>query len=170
LTEKEFQGIVRIAGKDIKGEYKIAKALAKIKGVGNNLADSICKIAQEKFKITGNEKIGDLDPKQVKELEDIVFNPLKYGLPRWSLDKRSDPGDGKDKHLVMADYDFELMQELSMQKKIKSYRGIRHMFGHKCRGQRTKHSGKTGRKGRALGVVKKKQQPQKKKTAGGKKK
>ncbi len=88
-------------------------------------------------------------------------------MPEWIFDKRKDPEGGKAKHFVMADYDFQIMQELSREKKIRSYRGIRHMFALKCRGQRTRHGGKAiaGRKGKAVGVIKKKEAPKKLKEA-----
>ncbi len=158
----EFQGIVRLAGKDIKGELKLVKALSQIKGIGLNLADSIAIIASEKLGINVNEKVGNLSQEQLQQVEDIIYKPLKYGIPTWVLDRRVDPETGENEHLIMSDMSFRISQDIQKEKDMKSYRGIRHMFGHKCRGQRTRN---TGRKGRTLGVVKKKELP---KTAPGK--
>lgn len=166
----EFQGIVRVAGRDIKGELTVARALSQIKGIGISLSQALSMIITEKLNIPENKKIGEFSHEEIKKVEEIIDNPEKYKLPNWILNRRKRSEEGTDTHLVSAERDFQISQDISMEKKIKSYRGIRHMFGYKCRGQRTRRSAKVGRKGRAVGVVRKKQQPQKtkKKTGGDK--
>lgn len=151
----EFRGIVRVAGKDMKGDLPLAKALTRIKGVGLNLADSIASIVSRELGIDKREKIGNLDDDQIDKLEQIIKHPSQYGVPVWALNKRKDTS-GKDSHLIGPDLDFSVRQDIEAEKNIKSYRGIRHMFGLPVRGQRTKTM---GRKGMTLGVVKKKLMP-----------
>ncbi len=151
----EFRGIVRVAGKDMKGDLPIAKALTRIKGVGLNLADSIANIISRELGMDKRELIGNLDDNQIDKLEEIIKHPSQYGVPIWALNKRKDSS-GKDSHMIGPDLDFSVRQDIEAEKNIKSYRGIRHMFGLPVRGQRTKTM---GRKGMTLGVVKKKIMP-----------
>ncbi len=151
----EFRGIVRVAGKDMKGDLPLAKALTRIKGIGLNLADSIANIISRELGMDKREKIGNLDDDQIDKLEEIIKHPSNYGVPIWALNKRKDVS-GKDSHLIGSDLDFSVRQDVEAEKNIKSYRGIRHMFGLPVRGQRTKTM---GRKGMTLGVVKKKVMP-----------
>jgi len=154
-TKTDFRGIVRVAGKDMKGDLPIAKALNQIKGMGVSLADSIATIAAVKLNIDKKEHIGNLTDDQLDELEKIVLNPVSYGVPVWMVNRRKDSS-GTNRHLIGADLDFAIRQDIEAENNIKSYRGVRHMFGLPVRGQRTKTM---GRRGMTLGVVKKKVMP-----------
>ena len=151
----EFRGIIRIAGKDVKGELSLARALTRIRGIGINLADSLAEIASREIKIDKFEKVGNLTDDQIDKLETILKSPADYGIPKWALNRRKDKAD-KDSHLIGPDLDFITKQTIDAEKNIKSYRGVRHMFGLPVRGQRTKTM---GRKGMTLGVTKKKIMP-----------
>lgn len=56
---------------------------------------------------------------------------------------------GSDKHLITSDLDFTISNDIEREKSVMSWRGYRHMFGLKVRGQHTRTS---GRKGGAVGV------------------
>ena len=56
---------------------------------------------------------------------------------------------GSDKHLVTSDLDFTISNDIEREKSVMSWRGYRHMFGLKVRGQHTRTS---GRKAGAVGV------------------
>lgn len=58
---------------------------------------------------------------------------------------------GTDKHLITSDLDFTISNDIEREKSVMSWRGYRHMFGLKVRGQHTRTS---GRKGGAVGVKK----------------
>jgi small subunit ribosomal protein S13 len=58
---------------------------------------------------------------------------------------------GADKHLITSDLDFTISNDIEREKSVMSWRGYRHMFGLKVRGQHTRTS---GRKGGAVGVKK----------------
>jgi len=66
-------------------------------------------------------------------------------------------------HLVGATLLFYVKEDIEREKRIKSWRGIRHAYGLKVRGQRTRT---TGRAGITVGVKRKKttQQQQQKKS------
>ncbi len=139
---------MRIAGTDIDGSLKTVYGLAEIKGVGVNLAYAICR----RLGINPDLKIGYLTDEEIKKIEDFLANPLQYGIPSWMVNRRKDYETGKDMHLIGSELIFYVKQDIEREKKIKSWRGIRHMFGLKVRGQRTRT---TGRLGLTVGVRKK---------------
>lgn len=155
MTE-QLKGIVRIAGTDIKGEKKLYVSLQRIKGIGPALANAICLISN----LDRNKKVGTLTDKEIKKLEEIMNDPLKFGVPAWMLNRRGDPETGKDIHIIGPTLKYTQQQDIKRMMEIKSYKGVRHALGLPVRGQRTKSS---FRKGRTVGVVRKKQMPGKSK-------
>jgi len=153
---KEIRGIIRIVGADIKGDAQLFTSLQRIKGVGGFLANAVCRV----HNIDRNKKVGTLTDSEIKKIEETLKNPTKFGIPFWSVNRRKDPETGEDRHLVGPDLSFTQEQDIKKMIKIKSYKGVRHMFGLPVRGQKTKSS---FRKGKTVGVVKKKQMPAKKK-------
>jgi len=145
---KEFKHIVRIAETDIDGTLKITHALSLIKGVGIGLADIVIK----KAGVSPDARIGFLSDPEIEKLEDIIRKPGKYGLPGWLLNRPKDIETGKDSHLVGSDLTLQIKNDIEEMKKIRSWRGYRHAYGLKVRGQRTKVTGRTGK---AVGVKKK---------------
>lgn len=140
MSSEGFKYIVRIAGTDIDGTLSTAYGLAEIKGVGVNLAYAICRA----LGIDPERKIGYLTEEEIKKIEDAIKNPLAYGIPAWMLNRRKDYETGKDLHLVGADLIYYVKQDIEREKRIKSWRGIRHALGLKVRGQRTRTTGRTG--------------------------
>lgn len=153
---EQVRGIVRIAGADVKGETQLFTSLQKIKGVGGSLANAVCRV----HKLDRNKKIGMLTDAEIKKIEETLKNPTKFGIPSWTFNRRKDLDTGEDKHIVGPDLKFTQEQDVKRMIRIKSYKGIRHMFGLPARGQRTRSS---FRKGRTVGVVRKKVMPAKKK-------
>ena len=143
----EYQYLVRIVGNDIPGERKMVVGLTKIRGVGYMFANTIINV----LKINPNQRIGYLSPEQVKSIESIIKNPSASNFPSWFLNRRKDVETGDDKHLLTSDIAFTVRNDVEREKTSGSWRGIRHMFGLKVRGQRTRC---TGRKGGAVGVAK----------------
>jgi small subunit ribosomal protein S13 len=128
---REFQHIIRIADTDLDGTLKVDYALTKIKGVGIRLAEVIAK----KAKVNIENRLGFLSDAEVKRIKDVVENPSKYDVPGWLLNRSKDSKTGNNLHMT-------------------SWKGIRHAYGLKVRGQRTRT---TGRKGRVVGVKKKRE-------------
>ena len=139
--------MVRIVGNDIPGEKKMIVGLTQIRGVGYMFANTILNV----LKINPNQRIGYLLPEQIKSIENVIKNPSTSNFPSWFLNRRKDVETGEDKHLITSDIAFTVRNDIEREKTSGSWRGIRHMFGLKVRGQRTRC---TGRKGGAVGVAK----------------
>ncbi|MCX8197140.1 MAG: 30S ribosomal protein S13 [Candidatus Micrarchaeota archaeon] len=149
---KEIKGVIRIAGKDVKGSLPIWRALTQVKGVGINLAQVI---SSKAYGIIGaNEKtlIGELSEEQVSKLEQIVLHPYDYGIPSWMFNRRKDIMTGKDLHVVGSDLVYAVKQDIDHEKEVYTWRGFRHTYGQKVRGQ---HTRSTGRTGMTVGVIRK---------------
>jgi len=139
--------MVRIVGNDIRGERKMVVGLTEIKGIGYMFANTILNI----LKIDPNQRIGYLSSEQIVSVENMIKNPSGSNFPSWFLNRRKDVETGEDKHLLTSDIDFTVRNDVEREKTSGSWRGYRHMFGLKVRGQRTRC---TGRKGGAVGVAK----------------
>jgi len=148
MSAKEFQHIVRIAGTDLDGTLKVNYALANINGIGITLANAITRKAD----LNPQTRLGFLTEIDIDKLEDIITNPTKYGFPPWMLNRPKDIETGKDLHLIGADLTLKIKTDIEEMKNIKSWRGYRHAYGLRVRGQRTRT---TGRSGKAMGVKKK---------------
>jgi len=145
---EEFRHILRVTGTDLEGTLKTSYALTKIKGVSLNLSNAILR----KAGINPDKRAGFLTEAEIDKIEEIVKDPAKYGLPSWFLNRRKEMENGKDLHLISAELVLRTKMDIEQMKEIKSWRGYRHAYGLKVRGQRTKT---TGRAGKALGVKKK---------------
>ncbi|MEM3730718.1 MAG: 30S ribosomal protein S13 [Candidatus Bathyarchaeia archaeon] len=144
----EFRHILRIIDADVDGTLKAPYALKKIKGISLNLANAILK----KAGINPDIRAGFLTEADVEKIEEIIKEPTKFGLPSWLLNRRKDLETGKDLHLIGADLALRNKMDIELMKEIRSWRGYRHSYGLKVRGQRTRTTGRTGK---ALGVKKK---------------
>jgi len=121
--------------------------LTQIRGIGYMFANTILNV----LKINPDQRIGHLSPEQVNSIENIINNPSASNFPSWFLNRRKDVETGEDKHLLTSDIAFTVRNDVEREKTTGSWRGYRHMFGLKVRGQRTRC---TGRKGGAVGVAK----------------
>ncbi|PVX25336.1 MAG: 30S ribosomal protein S13 [Candidatus Bathyarchaeum sp.] len=145
---REFQHIIRFAGTDIQGTQPVTYALTNVKGIGIKLANAII----EKSGIDPKARMGFLSNADVEKIEDIITDPARYGIPAWLLNRRKDIETGKDIHLLGTDLIVQTKNDIEQMKKIRSWKGFRHSYGLKVRGQRTKS---TGREGKAMGVKRK---------------
>lgn len=145
---QEYRHILRILGTDVQGTLKTVYALKQIKGISLSLSNAILK----KAGINPDLRVGYLTETEIDKIEDIIREPAKYGLPNWLFNRRKEMETGKDVHLIGADLVLRTKIDIDKEKEIKSWRGYRHAYGLKVRGQRTKT---TGRAGKALGVKKK---------------
>ena len=89
----------------------------------------------------------------MRKIEAVIKEPTKYDLPEWLFNCQKDLETGKNVHLTGADLTLHTKMRIDLMKATKSWKGYRHSYGLKARGQRTKT---TGRKGKAVGVKKKK--------------
>ncbi len=146
-TKAEFRHLVRVAGKDIKGQKKVVPGLSLIRGIGPRTARIVCTTAGVDWK----NKIGNLSEKDVEALEKEIKELEK--APPWLLNRQKDYATGRDRQVISADLMLSLRDDLNRLRKIRSYRGIRHESGLPVRGQRTRS---TFRKGASVGVSRKK--------------
>ena len=145
---KEYEEkIVRILSKDIEGGMKIYPGLTKIKGVSWTLANAVCKI----LKIDKNRKIGSLTEGEISKISEFIKNPK---LPSHFHNRQKDFETGEDKHLTGGDLELRTDFDIKRLKKIKSYRGYRHMSGLPLRGQRTRSNFRKN-KSKGVGIKKK---------------
>lgn len=153
--------IVRILSKDIEGKMKIYPGLTKIKGVSWTLSNAVC----SKLNIDKDKRIGELSSDEIKKIEVFLKKPE---LPEYLLNRQKDFDTGEDKHLTGVDLELRKDFDLKRLKKIKSYRGFRHMAGLPMRGQRTKSNFRKNR-AKGAGIKKKGKAPSAKPMMGGKK-
>jgi len=147
--KKEHFSIIRIIQTDIPGNKRILTGLTYIKGVSWAISNAICKI----LKLDENKKIVELSEKEINSIIDFLKNPK---LPGFLLNRRKDFETGEDGHLVGSDLEMKKEFDIRRLKKIRSYRGLRHAFGHPTRGQRTRSHFRSKGKRKAIGVSKSK--------------
>ena len=145
---QEYRHILRIMGTDMQGTLKTVYALTNIKGLSLSLSNAILKKAE----VNPDVRVGFLTETEINKIEDIIKEPTKYNLPNWLFNRRKDAETGKDTHLTSADLILRAKTDIDQEKAIRSWRGYRHAYGLKVRGQHTKT---TGRAGKSLGVKKK---------------
>ena len=143
----QYENLIRILGNDIPGEKKTLIGLTQIRGIGYMFANSMLQI----LKINPDSRIGTLSTEQVSLIEKMIQDPKSQNFPIWFLNRQQDIETGDDIHLVTSDIAFNLRNDIEREKGVFSWRGYRHMYGLKVRGQRTRCS---GRKGGAVGVAK----------------
>ena len=122
--------------------------LRKVKGVGLMLSNAVCRVSG----IDALRKIGALSDSEVKKLGAILADPAKAGIPTWMFNHRRDRETNEDKHLVGTPLTLAKESGLRRIKKIKSYKGIRHMTGRPVRGQRTRSNFRANKGKVHLGV------------------
>jgi small subunit ribosomal protein S13 len=146
-TEKiiDDSKIIRITSTDIPGSKKILVGLTYIKGISWAMSNAICNV----LKIDNNRKILSLTKDEIQEISDFIKNPK---VPSFLMNRRKDRETGESAHLITSDLDIKKEFDIKRHKKIRSYRGIRHMLGQPVRGQRTKSH---FRKNKTVGVMKK---------------
>jgi small subunit ribosomal protein S13 len=152
LSASEYKHILRIAGKDIEGGKKLIVALSEIKGIGYNFAQVLI----QSLNINPNMRVGFLTENDIREIEQAISNPAKAGIPQWYHNRRKNMDDGSNNHMITSDLDFAASNDIEREKLVMSWRGYRHMFGLRVRGQCTRT---TGRRGGAVGVKKVKVMP-----------
>jgi len=141
--------LVRIMGKDIRGDIKIGPALTKISGISWTFANAICKI----LKLERKKKIQDIEKEELSRIEEFIKNSSVLGFLK---NRQKDIEDGEDKHISGADLKLKKEFDIKRLKKIKSYKGIRHNANLPVRGQRTKANFRRNRKSSVAATKKKK--------------
>jgi len=131
--------LVRVLGRDIRGDIKIASALTKINGISWAVSNAVCKI----LGLDLGKRIQDFSKDELARIEDFMKAPE---LPVFLKNRQNDFDSGDDLHMSGIDLKLRTEFDLKRLKKIKSYKGIRHLAGLPVRGQRTKGNFRRNRK------------------------
>ncbi len=143
--------IIRFVETNLSGNKNVEDAIRRIDGISFMLSNAIAK----KCGFSGR-KIGQLSEAEMKRLEEAILNPQSMGIPAWMLNRRNEPVSGKNRHITASQLDFTHKMDINELKKMKCYKGVRHIQGQPVRGQRTRSS---FRKGKSVGVKRKKEAP-----------
>lgn len=145
--ERKVQNIIRLGETNLDGTKSVKSAILGVKGVSFAFANAIAKVSGFRDK-----KVGDLSEDELKKLEGMINHPEKHQIPLWLCNRRKDPETGENKHLSVSQLELTQKMDIGREKKVKSYRGMRHIMDLPVRGQRTRGS---FRKGKVVGVSKK---------------
>jgi ribosomal protein S13 len=149
---EQTQKIVRLGDVDIPTSDTIVHGLTKIYGINWSLANAIVNA----LGFDKKTKFDNLDETSLEKLKNAIYNPKSIGIPTWLLNwRRFDPN--SPEHYVGNQ--LKSIEEMYMEtlKNSGTWRGYRHQFNYKVRGQRTRSRGANvkGRIGMAVGVLKK---------------
>ncbi|MFH1306437.1 MAG: 30S ribosomal protein S13 [Candidatus Micrarchaeota archaeon] len=149
---KEIRGIVRISGRDLKGHWKITRAIQAIRGIGPTVGKMLSKIALKELGLKSTILVGELDEQMVTRLEQILSNPKKYGVYDFLLNRQKEFQTNSPSHAISTDLIYAVRQDIEHEKDSQTWKGYRHSYGQKVRGQRTRTTGRTGM---TVGVMRK---------------
>jgi small subunit ribosomal protein S13 len=141
--------LVRISGTDLDGDKALGIAMLGINGLSWSLINAVCIVGNFDPKM----KLKDMDDGMISRVEEIIKEPLKFGIPSYLANRRRDVETGEDMHLIGSDLEVANRFDVQRYIDLKTYRGWRHILGQPVRGQRTRS--KFRQKGRVVGVVKK---------------
>jgi len=145
--EAAEETLIRIAGYDIPGNKKLLIGLIRIKGVGWTISKAAC----VKLKISSDKKISELSKDEIAKIEKFLSNPE---IQNFLKNRQKDVETGETKHFIGTDLEIKKDFDIRSMKKIKSYKGVRHIAKLPVRGQRTRSHFR--KKGQAVRVRKKK--------------
>ncbi len=147
--KEEDVTLVRLLGKDIRGDVKIETALTKVSGISWTISNAVCKMLQ----LDRSQKIQNIGKDGLGKIENFIKNLDVLGFLK---NRQKDFDSGEDKHLSGSDLKLRKEFDIKRLKKIKSYRGIRHTANLPVRGQRTKSNFRRNRKQSVAAAKKKK--------------
>lgn len=142
----EVQHFLRVANTDLVGAKPIYMALTKIKGIGRNYARALC----NQLQLNPNKLAGLYNPEETKKLEEAL---AKSPVPIWMHNRQKDRETGENPHLIGPDLKITLENEVKVERRLRSYRGLRTAVGLTVRGQRTRSNFRRN-KGKVVGVKK----------------
>ena len=131
--------LVRVLGKDIRGDIKVGTALTKISGISWSFSNAICKILE----LDKKQRIQDVSKEEIARIEEFIQNPE---VPSFLKNRQNDLETGEDQHISGADLKLRKEFDIKRHRKIRSYKGARHAVGLPVRGQRTKGNFRRNRK------------------------
>ncbi|MBD3252708.1 30S ribosomal protein S13 [Candidatus Pacearchaeota archaeon] len=148
--KKEIFSIVRIMQTDIPGNKKTLTGLTYLKGISWSFSNALCKI----LNLDPNKKISELDENEIRKITEFLKKPKD--IPIFIMNRRNDFETQENSHLIGSSLDMKKEFDIRRLKKIRSYRGLRHVLGKPSRGQRTRSHFRTRGKKKSVGVKRKK--------------
>ncbi len=142
---RKEENLIRILSTDLLAEKTVYTALTRIKGISWSFSNALC----HKLGIDRKKKISELTEKEINSITQFARKPE---LPEFLLNRKKEIESGENRHLITSDLDLRHEFDIKRLKKIKSYKGVRHIQGQPVRGQRTKSH---FRKNKTVGVRKK---------------
>ncbi|KAI5149627.1 small subunit ribosomal protein S18e [Enteropsectra breve] len=149
FDKADFQHIIRLYNTNIDGNKKTPFAMTKIRGIGKRFA----KVVVARAGVSVEKRAGELTQDEIQNIQNVIADPVSFGIPVYMLNHQKDIVDGTDSQLVGIKLDADLRMHTERGKKMKEIRVMRLAAGLKVRGQKTKSN---GRKGKNLKVHKKK--------------
>lgn len=145
----DFRHIVRLVETDLDGRKTVEYALRGVRGIGARTARVVASLAE----VDPGRRMGLLKDEEVERLR-VAVEQFSQKVPPWLLNRPRDPVTGENQMRVGIDWVVMVREDVERMKRIRSYKGVRHEFGYKVRGQRTRS---TGRGGAVVGVVRTKE-------------
>jgi small subunit ribosomal protein S13 len=136
----DFRSLLRMIGTSIEGYKPLYFALSEIRGMGRRLALAICRV----LKYDPDLRIGLMADADLEKIEKCIKDPVAYGIPHWMVNRQKDRRTGEDRHVSGTDIELVRKMDIDRMKRMKSWKGIRHMFNLKVRGQHTRTTGRSG--------------------------
>jgi small subunit ribosomal protein S13 len=149
--EKRLQNVIRLGETNLDGNKKVGHAIMDIRGISFAMSRVITDISG-----LGHKRISELSEQELHRLDEIINHPEKHGVPSWMFNRRSEPEKGFTRHLTTSQLELTQRTDIDRMKKVKSYKGVRHILGQPVRGQRTRSS---FRSGGTVGVQRSKARP-----------
>lgn len=149
FNPEEIQHIIRLYNTNIDGTKKTAFALTGIRGIGMRFGKAVV----TKAGVSLEKRAGELTHEEIAKIQDVINDPIAFGIPGYMLNHQKDVVTGLDSQLVGIKLDGDLRMRIEKGKKTKEIRMLRLAAGLKVRGQRTKAN---GRKTKSFGAPKKK--------------
>lgn len=141
--------LVRVLGKDIRGNKDVLTGLTTIHGISWAFANAVCRI----LNLDKSKKIQNLSSEEIKSIEKCI---TEANFPFFLKNRQKDFETGEDNHIFGVDLKLRNEFDIKRLKKIRSYKGIRHSYNLPVRGQRTRsHFRKNKKKSGAKGARKK---------------
>ena len=102
----------------INGNASVIHGLTQIKGVNKKFAQAVV----NQLGINPEKRIGELSDEKLVEIEELIHNPIEHGIPNWMVNRKNDPIDGKDKHVVGNQLEIITRRDVDKLKKMNSFR------------------------------------------------
>ena len=147
--KEETRALVRVANTDLDGDKSLFRALMGITGISFAMSKAICNVSG----LDSKAKLSSLGGDEIDKIEQIISDPVKFGIPTFLVNRRRDLETGNAVHLSGQDFNVAMKFDVKREIDSKSYRGWRHMLGQPVRGQETRSHFR--QKGRVVGVMRK---------------